>query len=56
MDTIFINYGNSKTPDPYWPTDPYWSLLIKVSDTINLKGNYKYVALSNSNIWYVWKK
>ena len=49
MDTIFINYGNSKTPDPYWP-------LVKVSDTINLKGNDKYVALSNSNIWYVWKK
>ena len=49
MDTIFINYGNSKRPDTYWP-------LVKVSDTINLKRNDKYVALSNSNIWYVWKK
>ena len=40
MDTIFMNYANSKTSDPH-------RLLPKLLDKINLKRSDKYVALSN---------
>ena len=40
MDTIFMNSGNSKTPDPH-------RLLLNLSDKINLKRSDKYAALSN---------
>ena len=43
MDTIFMKSGNSKTSDPY-------SLLLNLSDKINLKRSDKYVALSNLSI------
>ena len=38
MDTIFMNYENSKTSDHH-------RLLLNLSDKINLKRNEKYVAL-----------
>ena len=48
MDIIFMNSGNSKTPNPH-------RLLLNLSDKINLKRKDKYVALSNLNIYYTWK-
>ena len=48
MDTIFMNVENSKTPDPD-------KLLLNLSYKINLKGNDKYVVLSNLSIYYTWK-
>ena len=48
MDTIFINYKNSKTSDPH-------RLLLNVPEKINLKKSDKYVALSNLSISYTWK-
>ena len=46
MDTTFINFENSKTPDPH-------RLLLNLSRKINLKRSDKYVALSK--ISYTWK-
>ena len=43
-----MNSGNSKTTDPH-------RLLLNLSNKINLKGNDKYVALSNLSIYYPWK-
>ena len=43
-----MNSKNSKTSDPY-------SLLLNLTDKINLKGSDKYVALSNLSIYYTWK-
>ena len=40
MDTIFMNSENSIAFDPQ-------RLIINVSDKINLRRSYKYVALSN---------
>ena len=40
-----MNSENSKTSDPH-------RLLRNVSDKINLKRSYKYVALSNLTIYY----
>ena len=40
MDTIFMNYRNSKTSDPQ-------SLLLNLTDKINLKRSDKYVTLLN---------
>ena len=48
MDIIFMNSGNSKTPNPH-------RLLLNLSDKINLKRKDKYVALSNLSIYYTWK-
>ena len=45
MDTIFMNSENSQTSDR----------LLNLSDQINLKSKYKYVALSNLCIYYTWK-
>ena len=43
MDTIFMNFENSKTAEPH-------RLLIDLSDKINLKGSDKYVVLSSLSI------
>ena len=45
MDTIYMNSGNSKTPDPQ-------RLFLNLSDKIKLKIIDKYVALSNLSIYY----
>ena len=49
MDTIFMNSGNTKTSSH--------TLLLNLWDSgkINLKRSDKYVALSNLNIFYMWK-
>ena len=48
MDTIFMKYGNSETPDSC-------RVLLKLWDKINLKEKQKYVLLSNLSIQYTWK-
>ena len=45
MDTIYMNSGNNKTFDLH-------RILLNFSDNINLKGNGKYVALSNLTIYF----
>ena len=45
MDTIFMNSKNSGTSDPH-------TLLLNLTDKINLKRSDKYVALSNLSIYY----
>ena len=49
MDTVFMNFKNSKTSDPH-------RVLLNLSDKINLKRSGKYVSLSNLSICYTWKK
>ena len=46
MDTIFMNCEKRKTSDPH-------RLLLNLTDKINLKGNDKYVALSNYSKYYI---
>ena len=48
METIFMNFKNSKTSDPH-------RLLLNLIDKINLKRSDKYVALPNLSIYYAWK-
>ena len=48
MDTIFMNFENSKTSDPH-------RLLLNPSDEISLKRSDKYVASSNLSIYYTWE-
>ena len=48
MNTILMNSKNSKSYDPH-------TLLLNLTDKINLKRNYKYVALSNFNMCCTWK-
>ena len=43
-----MNSENSKTSDPH-------RLLLNLSDKMNLKRSYEYVALSNLRIYYKWK-
>ena len=43
MNTIFMNFENSKTSDPH-------RLLLNPSDKINLKRSDKYVVLSKLSI------
>ena len=45
MDTMFMNSKNSGTSDPH-------TLLLNLTDKINLKRSDKYVALSNLSIYY----
>ena len=45
IDTIFMNSENSKTSETY-------RLLINLSDKINLKRGYIYVALSNISMYF----
>ena len=44
MDSTFMNSENSKPSDPN-------RLLLNLSNKIDLKGIYKYVALSNLSIY-----
>ena len=46
MDTIFVDYENSKTSDPH-------RLLLNLSDKTNLIRSDKYIALSNRSIYYL---
>lgn len=48
VDTIFINSGNSETPDPH-------RLLLNLFEKIKLKRNDKYIVLSNLSIYDTWK-
>ena len=48
IDTIFMNYENSKTSDSH-------RLLLNFSDKINLKRSDKYIALSNLSIFCTWQ-
>ena len=48
MDTIFMNYENSKTSGPR-------RLLLNLTDKTNLKRIDKYVALTNLSIYYTLK-
>ena len=48
MNTIFLKFKNSKTFDPY-------TLLLNLSEKINLKRIDKDVALSNLSIYNRWK-
>ena len=48
MGTTFMNFENSKTSDSH-------SLLLNLSDKINLRRSDKYVALSNHRSYYTWK-
>ena len=43
-----MNSGNSKTPDPF-------SLVINLSEKINLKRRDYYVALWRLSIYYTWE-
>ena len=48
MNTIFMNFKNSKTSDPH-------RLLLDLADKTNLRRKDKYIALSNLSIYYTWK-
>ena len=48
MDTIFMNSGNSRTPE-------YHVLALKLTDKLDLRRGQKTVALSNLSIYYTWK-
>ena len=48
MNAIFMNSKNSETSDPH-------RLLLNLTDKIDLRRKYKYVALSNLSIYYIWK-
>ena len=43
-----MNSKNSKTSDPQ-------RLLLNLTDKIDLRRKYKYIALSNLRILYIWK-
>ena len=48
MNTVSMNSKNSKTSD-------LQSLLLNLSDKVNLKRSDRYVVLSNLSICYIWK-
>ena len=48
MDTLYMNSKYSKISDPQ-------KFLFNITDKINLKRSYNYVALSNLSIYYAWK-
>ena len=48
MDTIFMNFKNSRTSHPH-------KLLLNFSGKIDLKRSDKYVALLNRSIYNTWK-
>ena len=48
MDTIFLNFENSKISELY-------RLLRTLENKIKLKRSDKYVALSNLSMTYTWK-
>ena len=45
MNTIFMNSENSKISDPH-------SLLLNLTDKIDLRRKNKYITLSNLSIYY----
>ena len=49
MNTLFMNSENSEISDPH-------RLLLNLTDKIDLRRKDKYIALSNLNIYYTWKK
>ena len=49
MDTIFMNSKNSKTFDPH-------RLILNLTEKIILKRSNEHVVLSNTSIYYTWKK
>ena len=48
MDTIFMNPENSKTSKPH-------SLILKLTDKLDLRRGEMSIALSNLSIYYTWK-
>ena len=48
MDTIFMNSKNSEISDSH-------RLLVNLTDKIDLRRKYEYIALSNLSIYYTWK-
>ena len=48
MNTIFMNFENSKTSDPR-------RLLLNLTEKMDLKRKDRYIALSNLSIYYTWK-
>ena len=48
METIFMNFANSKTSDCH-------RLLLNLLDKVKLKRKDQYVALSNLSLYYTWK-
>ena len=48
VNTIFMNFKNSKTSDPH-------RLLLNLTDKIDLRRKDKYIALSNFSFYYIWK-
>ena len=48
MNTIFMNSTKSKTSDPR-------TLLLNLTDKIDLRREDKYIALLNLSIYYTWK-
>ena len=48
IDTIFMNFENSKTSDSH-------TLLINLPDVTDLKRSHTYIALSNFSNYYIWK-
>ena len=48
MNTIFMNFENSKTSDPR-------RLLLNLTLKMDLKRKDRYIALSNLSIYYAWK-
>ena len=48
MDTIFMNSQNSKSSELH-------VLILKITDTLDLRRGKKSIGLSNLNIYYKWK-
>ena len=48
MDTMFMNWENSKTPKPF-------VLILKFTNKLDLRIGEKIIALSNLSIYYTWK-
>ena len=48
MNTILTKSKNSKTSDPH-------TLLLNLTDKVNLKRSDNYVPLSNLSVYYTWK-
>ena len=49
MDTIFMNWENSKTPEPH-------VLAFKFTNKLDWTRGKKVIVLSNLSIYYTWKK
>ena len=48
MDTIFMNFKNTKTSEPH-------VLILTLTDKLDLRRGEKNIALSNLSIYYTWK-